>query len=79
MLCGVRGRYDGMADRPQLAVGFWWGGVGLPFRRGWVVEGWEGCRQGGGQNIDIARNDRRLSFAMRSRSDKSRTTDQRSL
>src|SRR6185503_18801923 len=31
------------------------------------------------QNIDMARNDRRLSFVMRSRADRRRTTDHRTL
>ncbi len=83
MLCGgkrQRGRDDGTVAGCGYGVGSWGRGVGVPFCRGRVVEGWEGClQQGGGQNIDIARNDRRLSFVMRSRSDKSRTTDQRSL
>src|SRR3979490_2018757 len=35
--------------------------------------------RGFAQNMDIARNDRRLSFVMRSRVDRSRTTDHRTL
>ena len=58
------------------------GGVVAVMGTAWGVEGKGEVPPGvvwGGQNIDIARNERRLSFVILRRSDRSRTTDQRIL